>query len=360
MNKVLILLASIFFLTSCNKEESKPSVTLNTSGIEDASIKITNPSTDSVLATGNLVSGKMELEINLEYPQFISIEIDGMEIPIVFFADLTAMTVDVDGTKNPPSFKIAGSVYNDSLEAFAQRQTANKEFLNSLYPAYQAAMDANDSLTYLVINAKADSAYKNFNNYTSGFAGRNGILGTMVAMRYMYEADYSDLLPIYDAVPVMYKNAPDVVKFKERLDKLENTQIGKRFTDITQKDTTGNDLTISSIDGQYILIDFWASWCGPCRRANPDLVKIYADFHSQGFEIVGVSLDESGDDWKQAIVADKLTWPQMSDLKGWQNDGAAAYAIRSIPQSVIIDNQGFIVNKNLTPDELRAFLEDKL
>jgi len=360
MYKVLILAASVFAFTACKEEAQKPSITLITSGIEDAAVKVIYPNLDSTIATGQLVSGKMQTEISLEYPQLISIEIEGVEIPIVFFADLTAMTVNVDGTKNPPSFKITGSAYNDSLEVFGKNQTANKEFMNKLYPAYQEAMAANDSITIFVINTKADSAYEGFNNYVSAFAVRNGLLGTMISMRYMFEAEYSDLLPIYDAVPVIYKNAPDVAKFKERLDKLENTQIGKRFTDITQKDTTGADLSISSIKGKYVLIDFWASWCGPCRKANPDLVKIYADFHSKGFEIVGVSLDEDGERWKQAIVDDKLIWPQMSDLKGWANDGAASYAIRSIPQSIIIDDQGFIVNKNLSPDELRAFLEDKL
>jgi len=360
MYKFLILASSILAFVACQKETSKPSITLHANGIADGSVKISSITPDSVIASGQLVSGKLQTEISLEYPQLITIEIEGVETPVVFYADLSQMTVDVDGTKNPPSFKITGSSYNDSLELFGKNQTANKEFLNMLYPAYQEAMAANDSITIFVINTKADSAYQALNEYTKAFATRNGLLGTMVAMRYMYDAEYADLLPIYDAVPVIYKNAPNVVAFKDRMDKLENTQVGKRFTDITQKDTTGVDLSISSIKGKYILIDFWASWCGPCRKANPDLVQIYSEYHNLGFEIVGVSLDDDASRWKQAIVDDKLIWPQMSDLKGWQNEGAAAYAIRSIPQSIIIDDQGFIVNKNLNPDELRAFLADKL
>ncbi len=359
MYKAIVLAASILAFGACKKEEAKPSITINAPGVKDATFKISLTSLDSVLATSKLADGTAQLDLALQYPQLIAIEIEGVETPIVFFADLTAMTVDYDATKTPP-FKITGSVYNDSLEVFGAKQTANETYMRNLYPAYEAAMKANDSLTLFVINSQADSSYEYFNAYTKAFATRNSVVGTMIAMTYMYTAEYSDLLPIYDGVPVKYRSAPDVVKFKERMDKLENTQIGKRFTDITQKDTTGVDLSISSIKAEYVLIDFWASWCGPCRQANPDLVKIYADFHAKGFEIVGVSLDEDGADWKQAIVDDKLVWPQMSDLKGWANAGAAAYAIRSIPQSVIIDNQGFIVNKNLTPEELRAFLEDKL
>ena len=170
----------------------------------------------------------------------------------------------------------------------------------------------------------------------------------------------NDIDKIYQNIPAMYSGHPDVEGLKERKDILKNTQIGMRFTDITQNDTTGVPISISDVKGEYVLIDFWASWCGPCRAANPDLVAIYNDFHNQGFEIVGVSLDRNEQKWEQAIVADNLTWYQMSDLKGWENEGAAAYAIRSIPQSVLLDNQGFIVQKNLEPAKLREFLENEL
>ncbi len=359
-NLFLLPLALVFFIACTNKEAQKPMVTVTTTGIDDAAISLKLTSNDSTLASGNLVDGAATLDAPLAFPQMVLINIAGVENPIVFYADLTQMSVTIDGTSTPPSFKVTGSAYNDSLEVFGETQSKNRAFMGELRPAWEAAMAANDSLTMFVINTKADSAYQYLNDYTKAFATRNGLLGTMISMRYMYSAEYNDLLPIYDNVEVRYRNAPDVVAFKNRMDIIEKTQVGKRFIDITQKDTTGADLSISSIKADYILIDFWASWCGPCRNVNPELVKIHSEFKDKGFQIVGVSLDQERENWKKAIVEDKLNWPQMSDLKGWQNEGAAVYAIRSIPQSIIIDDQGFIVNKNLTPEELRAFLEDKL
>mgnify|MGYP002780764749 CR=1 FL=1 len=117
--------------------------------------------------------------------------------------------------------------------------------------------------------------------------------------------------------------------------------------DFTLPTPDGQALTLSSLRGKYVLVDFWASWCGPCRAESPNLRKIYGQFHGRGLEIVSVSLDVDGRKWRRAIQDDSLTWHHVSDLRGWESKGARAYAITAIPYNVLLDPQGRVLARNL-------------
>ena len=140
----------------------------------------------------------------------------------------------------------------------------------------------------------------------------------------------------------------------------EATAIGHKYTNIELPGVDGKLVKVSTYVGKnkYVLIDFWASWCGPCRAEMPTVVKAYADYHSKGFEVVGVSLDNDKDAWLKAIKDLNMPWPQMSDLKGWESAGAALYNVKSIPASVLVDADGEIVAKNLRGDDLLAKLAE--
>ena len=165
----------------------------------------------------------------------------------------------------------------------------------------------------------------------------------------------------------MYINLSPALKATEpgrllgiAINELKATAIGVAAPDFTQNDADGTPVKLSSFRGRYVLIDFWASWCGPCRQENPNVVKVFNKYKTKKFTILGVSLDrpDGKADWLAAIKNDNLTWPQVSDLKYWNNEAAALFFVRSIPQNFLIDPNGKIIAKGLRGEDLENKLAE--
>lgn len=152
-------------------------------------------------------------------------------------------------------------------------------------------------------------------------------------------------------------NHPQVKPFLENLKRLKGVGEGSEAPEIALNTPEGNVLKLTSLRGKYVLIDFWASWCGPCRRENPNVIKTYAKYKDKGFEIFGVSLDKDRQAWLKAIEADQLTWKHVSDLQYWNSVAAQAYQVSSIPMTFLLDPQGKIIAKGLRGESLNEYLE---
>jgi len=175
-----------------------------------------------------------------------------------------------------------------------------------------------------------------------------------------YSSDYTDIAPLFNGLSPTIKESETGKKFAERLPLLKAVALGATAPEFAEADTSGKMVSLSSFRGKYVLIDFWASWCGPCRHENPNVVKAFNRFKNQKFTIIGVSLDRPNakDKWLAAIHKDGLAWTQVSDLKFWDSKVAGMYAVRGIPQNFLIDPDGKIIAKNLRGDDLEAKLEE--
>lgn len=218
----------------------------------------------------------------------------------------------------------------------AQQQTA--EFQNSI----QAKLKA--------LQAEQETTLKNF------IAANPKSYLSLMALSSLGgpSADPKELEPLYNKLSPELKATEAGLAMKQSIDELKTTAIGAMAPDFTQNDANGTPIKLTSFRGKYVLIDFWASWCPPCRQENPNVVKAYNKYKAKKFTILGVSLDKPDGkaDWMAAIKNDGLTWTQVSDLKYWNNEAAALYFVRSIPQNFLIDPDGKIVGKNLRGEDL--------
>jgi peroxiredoxin len=169
-------------------------------------------------------------------------------------------------------------------------------------------------------------------------------------------------LTMYKRLSAPVKNTVVGKEYYKSLMDIKNLVAGTKAPDFTQNDTSGRPVSLASFKGKYVLIDFWASWCSPCRAENPALVKLYNDFKDKNFTILGVSLDDKDgrSAWLKAIKMDQLGWTQVSDLKHWDNEVSNLHSIRAIPEKILVDPKGIIVARGMNADQLRAIIEKRL
>ncbi|MFV0554712.1 MAG: TlpA family protein disulfide reductase [Mangrovibacterium sp.] len=233
----------------------------------------------------------------------------------------------------PFNQKIAASTaeYNKLNKAEVKDEAKIKEVIDS-HRAVKQELDAAKKDFIKANNTKQLAAYVAFNETSS--------------------ADFEQLKEMLEILDPSLSHDGFYQAIKAKYDFLERVSVGKPAPDFTLNDPEGNPISLSSFKGKILLLDFWASWCGPCRAENPNVVKAYGKYHDKGFEILGVSLDTGKDKWLKAIKDDGLVWNHVSELKGWKGEVSALYGVKGIPHTVLIDREGTIIAKNLRGEAL--------
>lgn len=254
---------------------------------------------------------------------------------------------------------ITGSATQDDYQTYLNRLKPINAQIDSLGEKYEEAYGSKNSSLMDVLNKKYDELDSIRKVQITQYIKVNPasvVSAWAVTRNFLFSPDAAELTDLYGVLDPSIKNTSYGKKIKHALDIAEKLAIGKPAPDFTQNDAEGKPVSLSGFKGKFVLVDFWASWCGPCRAENPNVVRAYNKYKNKNFTIVGVSLDEDKAAWQKAIKHDQLNWTQVSDLKGWKNAVAQQYGIRAIPANILIDDHGIIVGHDLRGQKL----EDKL
>lgn len=255
--------------------------------------------------------------------------------------------------------KISGSALNNDNQKLRALLLPVQPKINAINKEYQSASQeqkGNEAFTaeiskrYEAIQEEQKNILKEFiKKHPASYVSLD-VIGALAGEK----PDFSEVEPLFNALSPKVKQSTSGKALSAFIQQGHKTSIGSEAADFTQNDIDGKPVKLSDFRGKYVLLDFWASWCGPCRQENPNVVRVFNKYKDRNFTVLGVSLDRSSAKgaWLKAIKDDKLTWTQVSDLKSWQNEVAVLYGVQAIPQNFLIDPQGKIVAKNLRGEEL--------
>ncbi len=381
MKKIILLLSAALVLVACSKAGKGEYVITGTAeGIENGKTVIleTQDETGMLLAkdTVKVENGKFEMKGKITETAFYAIKLEGGKAPIAFILE-EGEEVNIEINKDSiQKSKVSGTYNNDEYvkftEELAKIQKKLVDFQTKNTTVMQAAQQANDTAVvkklmqeFGKIQQEVGEASKaKYLSYPESHPKSYISVLILQGMLNDPSTDVKKAETMYIGLNDKIKNTKSGKAVKEALAKLKSVPtappaIGgaKWRTDFSAPNPAGKVVSLKENLGKITIVDFWASWCGPCRKENPNMVALYKEFHSKGLNIIGVSLDKEAKAWKEAIAKDQLNWVQISNLKHWDEPIARQYNVESIPATFILDASGNVIAKDLRGADLRNKIE---
>ncbi|MBA4197887.1 MAG: hypothetical protein C0459_10065 [Chitinophaga sp.] len=284
------------------------------------------------------------------------------DIATLFIEKGKITVVSVDSFSNTT---VKGSKTNDEFVKLTALAKPYNDQMQELNKQFSALLKEQKKEEAKKVEDQLDAVDAKLNEEVYAAYARNNPqspLALYALQRYAGYENQEKAEPIFNLLPKNAQESFAGITLKNKIEISKKTGIGKYAMNFTQNDTLGKPVSLASFKGKYVLVDFWASWCGPCRRENPNVVKTYNTYKDKGFQILSVSLDQPGakDKWIKAIHDDNLTWTHVSDLQYWDNEVAKQYGIQAIPANFLLDPDGKIIAKNLRGEDLAAKLSTVL
>jgi len=361
MKNVIVFLSAVLILSSCGSDSYKLSGTLV--GLSDATVYLQQRVDKEYISIDSVVSvdGTFEFTGQVGIPDVYFISVEGRNGKGMIFLENSAIVLDAHKDTLWLA-KVSGSSVHDEYMILQDRINAIQEKLEALYEEYREAAMAGNEAIASELQDQMEAVYKTVSETQMAFLDENpaSFVAPFVVQSLHFGKEAEEVEELLAKLDPSLDASVLVGSMRRRVELLKNVAIGKMAPDFTQNDPNGNPVQLSSLLGNYLLIDFWAAWCGPCRRENPYIVAAYNKYHDRGFDILGVSLDNSKERWLKAIEMDRLAWTHVSDLKYWSNEVASLYGISSIPSNLLLNPEGKIIAKNLRSDDLHSELEKLL
>ena len=272
--------------------------------------------------TAEVKDGKFTFKGEVDQPLLFGLATENMDYPVQLFVENTTMDVKIG---------------DDGETITVQNSPVNTVFQENADKVFEDGYDI-DSLIAKYPDSPAAAFY--------------------LYRYFTYQLPLDDLKATRARSSLALGDCPYVKDLDGIIKQLENVQIGKTAPEFSLPDTAGVSVSLSDFRGKYVLLDFWASWCPPCRRENPNVVKAFNEYKDKNFTIIGISLDKDKSKWLKAIADDNLTWTHLSDLKYWDSEIPALYGVRGIPANVLLDPDGVIIAKNITGEDLHQKLKE--
>jgi len=364
MKKLFYLsIISILFI-SCT---TQPQFTLevNLDGVGEGMYYLTEPIDGKLVNIDSAIISENKVVFNraaIDLPKMIFVQLKGQNLRIPVFVENSNIVIKGDSLISDKLI-ISGSTSQMEFEKYNEKVKVYDDQLGEIYAEYRKLSQLKDEAGIEALGVK----YEEINDqkidftYTYIIENTRSSVTAYIAYRNSTVFDLEQLDAISNTFDKSLDNSIYLVDLRKRITTLKSVAIGEKFIDFTMNDVNGKAVTLSTlVGGKYILLDFWAAWCGPCRHENPNVVAVYNDYKDKGFDVIGISLDQKKENWLKAIEDDKLAWNHLSDLAYWNNAAAKLYAVNSIPHSILLDPEGIIIAKNLRGEDLRNKIAELL